>query len=93
MLEKENHVSDYFDNVSFKQAINYLKNGVNQTMNSNTTLSNDNDGHNVLINYVLLWKTWGNIERMKAVPRGSTIIVLYIYDVILIYIICKSNIF
>ena len=50
MLEKENRISDYFDNMSFKHAINYLKNGVNQTINSNNTLSNNNDGHDVSIN-------------------------------------------
>ena len=41
---------------------------------------------------VFLWKTYKNIERMKVVPRGSRIF-FSIYDVILMYIICKANIF
>ena len=47
MLEKENLVSNYFDSTSFKEAIEYVKNRVNQTINSNLSSISDNDGHNV----------------------------------------------
>ena len=51
MLEEENLIINYFDNVSYKEAVDYVKNKVenhmNQTMNSDTTSSNNNDGHSV----------------------------------------------
>ena len=41
MLEEENLIINYFDNVSYKEAVDYVKNKVenhtNQTMNSDTT--------------------------------------------------------
>lgn len=48
-VRKGNIIFNYFDNMSFKKEIDYINNGVNQTMNSNTTSSNDNNVHNVSI--------------------------------------------
>ena len=53
MLEKENLVSNYFDSTSFKQAIEYVKNRVNQTTDSNLSSISNNDGHNVSIHTCL----------------------------------------
>ena len=47
MLEKENLVSNYFDSMSFKEALQYVKNRVNQTTDSNLCSISNNDGHDV----------------------------------------------
>ena len=48
MLEQDNLVEDYFDDTSFKQAIQYVENKgiINQEENMNhSTTSNSNNGH------------------------------------------------
>ena len=47
MLEKENLVSNYFDSTSFEEAIEYVKNRVNQTTDSNLSSISNNDRYNV----------------------------------------------
>ena len=51
MLKEKNLVSNYFDDTSFKQAINYVNNDLNiplhQTMNSHSTSGHNDDGHTV----------------------------------------------
>ena len=50
MLEGDNLVEDYFDDTSFKQATQYVKNKgtINQEENMNhSTTSNSNNGHSV----------------------------------------------
>ena len=53
MLEEENLIVNYFDNISYKEAIDYVKNkpenDIDQTMNSNTSSTHNNDGHFVSI--------------------------------------------
>ena len=53
MLEEKNLIINYFDNVSYKEAIDYVKNKaenyIDQTMNSNTTSTYNNDSHSVSI--------------------------------------------
>ena len=53
MLEENNLVLNYFDNVCYKEVIDYIKNKVDnhldQTINSNTTSSYNNYCHSVSI--------------------------------------------
>ena len=58
MLEEQNLIINYFDNVSYKEAIDYVKNKaenvIDQTMNSNTTSTHNNDGHLLDVNKIFL---------------------------------------
>ena len=58
ILEEQNIIINYFDNVSYKEVIDYVKikaeNYIDQTMNSNTTSAHNNDGHSVSIHLCYL---------------------------------------
>ena len=51
MLEEKNLVSNYFDKISYKQSIDYIKkeinNSVDEATSSHTYSIHNNDGHNV----------------------------------------------
>ena len=51
MLEEKNLVSNYFDKISYKQSIDYIKkemnNSVDETTKTYTCSIHKNDGHNV----------------------------------------------
>ena len=53
MLEEDNLVEDYFDDTSFKQATDYIKNKGTITQEENmkhSTTSNSNNGHSISMN-------------------------------------------
>ena len=65
ILEEKNLVSNYFDKISYKQSIDYIKkemnNSVDETTSSYTYSIHNNDGHNVSKNTrELLEKLWKN---------------------------------
>ena len=64
ILEEQNLIINYFDNVSYKEAIYYVKNKaenyIDQTMNSDTTSAYNNDGHSISIHLDSLMKNLQN---------------------------------
>ena len=70
MLEEQNLIINYFDNVSYKEAIDYVKNKteneIDQTMNSNTISTYNNDGHAVSIHLRSLMENLQKPEKNKS---------------------------